>query len=442
MLSKHMDEAKRDAVAALGVVLASEREVRQLALIDDLFGRLRVVLWVDEAKAIDVTAKVDHALAQAAGPFWTGDIWMAERGNGADKLVYERAWNDSQTVLPTEPRLRVGERRRNRSAWFREIGATPWSLEGGEAGPPIITFYSFKGGVGRTTALAAFAIHRARAGERVAVIDMDLDAPGVGTLLAADKQGTTAPWGAIDYLLERVVDELDLRDYYHACRREAVTRQGEIVVVPAGALAPEREYLNKLARIDFEPPLGDNARHPLHLLLEHVRKELLPQWILLDARAGLSEPAGILLGGVAHLHVLFGTSSEQSWQGIRVILERVGASRAREGSVQLECILTHAMVPVDTKAGTQAKSVFAARALEEFRGHYYAADPADPEEDQLWYVRDSDGSDAPHVPIALSYQPKLAHFERIDDVADALADSAEYKALTERIQQRFLSTKE
>jgi MinD-like ATPase involved in chromosome partitioning or flagellar assembly len=43
----------------------------------------------------------------------------------------------------------------------------------------IVTFYSFKGGVGRTTALAACAWQLARAGKRVAIIDLDLEAPGI-----------------------------------------------------------------------------------------------------------------------------------------------------------------------------------------------------------------------------------------------------------------------
>jgi hypothetical protein len=139
---------------------------------------------------------------------------------------------------------------------------------------------------------------------------------------------------------------------------------------------------------------------------------------------------------------LFGTSSEQSWQGVRVILERIGASRVREDNPQLECLLVHAMVPEDTKVGALAKAAFSARALEEFRTHYYAVDPADPDDDRLWYVRDSEGSDAPHVPAAIRYQSRLAHYERIDDVADPLADSAEYKAMAERIQQRFVVTGE
>jgi hypothetical protein len=441
MLGKHMDEARRDAVKALEAVLASDGTIHRIALIDDLFGRLRAVIWVPEARAEEVRTKVDQALQREAGLFWTRDVWMAEGANATERMVYDRAWEESQPVVHGESRLRVGERHRNRSAWFRAISAPPWPIGGDAAAPPIVTFYSFKGGVGRTTALAAFAIQRARAGERVAVVDMDLDAPGAGALLAADERGTMAPWGVVDFLLERAVGQLDLRDYYHACRREAVTRQGEILVVPAGVLGPE-DYLNKLARVDLEPPRPEDPRHPLQLLLEQINTELQPQWLLLDARAGLSEPAGLLLGGIAHLSVLFGTSSEQSWQGLRVILERIGASRVREDNKQLDCVLVHAMVPEDAKVGALARAAFETRALEEFRSHYYAADPVEPDEDRLWYVRDSEASDAPHVPAAVSYQPRLAHYERIDDVADTLAGSAEYQALAERIQQRFLPTRE
>ena len=43
----------------------------------------------------------------------------------------------------------------------------------------IITFYSWKGGVGRTMALANTAVQLARAGRSVLMIDWDLEAPGL-----------------------------------------------------------------------------------------------------------------------------------------------------------------------------------------------------------------------------------------------------------------------
>jgi len=335
-------------------------------------------------------------------------------------------------------RLRLADRVRNRTAWFAPLREPPWSASGEGAGAPIVLFYSFKGGVGRTTALASFAIQRARAGERVAVLDLDLDAPGIGSVLAADDQGTVAQWGVVDYLLERPLGEVELRDYYHACRRSEVTGAGEILVFPAGRLDAEGEYLGKLARLDLEPPPAGEV-HPLLRLLEQARTELDPRWICIDARAGLSEPAGLLLSGIAHLHVLLGTSSEQSWHGLAAILERIGGSRVREGRPQLDCLLVQAMVPQEAGTAKRATERFAERARAEFRERYYSPDPesADEEKDDLWYVRDAEASDAPSAPVVVSYDAKLAYYDALTDIADHLAQAPELVALVERVAARF-----
>src|SRR5687767_9627324 len=43
----------------------------------------------------------------------------------------------------------------------------------------IVTFYSYKGGVGRSFCLANVAVQLARWGNRVLCVDFDLDAPGL-----------------------------------------------------------------------------------------------------------------------------------------------------------------------------------------------------------------------------------------------------------------------
>lgn len=218
MPMKHLDEARKDALAAIEKLLDEDALIERAVLIDDLFGRIRVALWGNPDREEGHRRRVSEILGEAAGPFWTREVWHAARASKADRLVFDRAWEEGH---PLTDRLRLADRVRNRTAWFLPIVAPPWKAVGETAGPPVVVFYSFKGGVGRTTALASFAIQRARAGERVAVIDLDLDAPGVGTLLAADERGTTARWGVVDYLLERPVGEVDLRDFYHACRRPA-----------------------------------------------------------------------------------------------------------------------------------------------------------------------------------------------------------------------------
>jgi cellulose biosynthesis protein BcsQ len=433
-MPKHLDEARLNAIKALKGILDEQPSIERAVLIDDLFGRIRIVLWAPVEHSEAQIRLVRERMSEAAGAFWSDEIWYASGASDVDKLVYDRAWDEGFSI---HARFRLSDRVRNRTAWFKPIGNPPWSATDDPTGPPIVVFYSFKGGVGRTTALASFAIQRARAGDRVAVLDLDLDAPGVGTLLAADEFGTTASWGIVDYLLEQSIENLDLRDYYHACRRSVVTGSGEILVLPAGDLSPERDYLTKLARLDLDPIPGKDGKSPLEVLLKHVRDELDPKWILIDARAGLSEPAGVLLSGIAHLHVLFGTSSEQSWRGLRPVLERIGASRVRDDRPQLDLILVHAMVPQDIETASIATQAFMGRSLAEFRDHYYAIDPEDPDEDRLWYIRDSEASDAPHAAVPISYQSQLAHFNRIDDVADDLAETKPYRELANRIAQRF-----
>ena len=447
MLRKHCDEAKTDSIEAIEDLINQESSIERVVLIDDLFGRLRVAAWIrDKPDAMRVM--IDERLKSVADPYWTNEIWLASDTSTGEYRLAELAWKTGRQI---SDRFKVADRHRRLGAWLADLQSPAWTahIEDENAdprdqtsatpvehkGPPIVVFHSFKGGMGRSTVLASFAVRRARRGERVVVVDMDLDAPGIATLLASDDKGTIAQWGIVDYFIERPFVQLDLADYYHACRSETVTGSGEILVFPAGTL--NNDYLGKLARIDFEPT-GDGLNdHPLRTLLEEVRNKLEPNWILIDSRTGISEPAGLLLGGIAHLHLLIGNSSEQSWRGLRLVLERLGADRVRQSLPQLECILAHAMVPEDTKAARAAIEEFSERARDEFASHYYAYTSEETEELGIWDVSDLEGSDAPHVSIPLYYKPKFSHFDGLEDIADSLASDADFGAIERRILERF-----
>ena len=210
-----------------------------------------------------------------------------------------------------------------KSGWFEAPPEPPWKLT--KNAPTIVLFYSFKGGVGRSTALAATALRFAAAGDRVVVLDADLDAPGVASLLAGH-DGATASWGIVDYLLEhRVCRQMEPHtdDYHHRYADAGALVAEDILVYPAGTF--DQGYVDKLARIDYgnQP---DGSEHPFVALLEQIRSEHAPRWILIDARAGLGEMSGFLTGGLCHLHVLLGTLADASWRGLELILERLGGT--------------------------------------------------------------------------------------------------------------------
>jgi cellulose biosynthesis protein BcsQ len=425
----HLDEAKRAAIEHVKRCVHKVSGIERALLGADLFGKLRVILWASREGFDQVQARLRADLESACGPWWTGEVLSASEATESDRTLWQHAWDDARGQ-PDIGRLRILDRHRSRTAWFVEISDPLWNAP--HDGPPVVVFYSFKGGLGRSTALASFAIQRARHAERVAVVDFDLDAPGVGRLLAADDKGTTSPWGTVDYLLERGQGEVPLSDYYHPCRR--VSGQGDIVVVPAGRL--DGEYADKLARVDLEQS-PTQGRSPVAWLLESIRSELRSNWILLDARAGLSEPAGHLLSGLAHLHVLFGTTSEQSWQGLTVVIDRLGRQRLFGGRPQAECLLIHALVPADIEAARRATEAFSERARREFTELYYAEEPEDASDERFWDIRDLDTEDAPHVPVSMAYESRLAHFGDIAEVAELLAESKDYRNLEARISERF-----
>lgn len=431
---RHLDEARGAALEILRKELTGADAVRAV-LIDDLFGQLRLILW-GAPERNPIRTRILNGLGASSEPFWRGAVLDAEGGAEADSALAQRAWDEASGDEELPHQLRILDRHRNRGWWFEPVVRPPWSAEEAGAGsPPIISFYSFKGGVGRTTALSSFAVQRARAGERVVIVDGDLDAPGVGGLFWDEEAGTSPRWGLTDYLLERQHGEVDLGDYLYASRSEALVGSGEISVLPVGRL--DDGYLRKLARVDLEPTRERGGAEILELLVRQIHEERKPDWILIDSRAGLADPAGALLGGLAHLIVLFGTSAEASWAGLRIVLGRLGRARLRRGVPQADCLLVHGMVT--PRASEVARRSFTDRARDEYDDVYYAAEPdhADERCDEIWYLGDAESSDAPHVPTALHYNELLAFFDRLSSVAGRLAEDPDYVALAERIVDRF-----
>lgn len=416
----HFDEARDAAVSELRGWLASVNDVEAL-LVTDLFGKMRLVVFPG-----GLVESLEKRLREACGPWWAGEVLQADRLDEVTRKIFDDARQGAH-VDEEQSRLYLVKRHRSRTAWFAGPVSPPWTAP--EDGPPIVVFYSFKGGLGRSTLLASFAIQRAQAGQRVCVIDMDLDSPGAGRLLSADQQGLTAPWGVVDYLIEHHLPDLRFDDYWHRCDR--VAAEGEIRVMPSGKL--DAQFPDKLGRVDLEE-VPSARESGLWRLLERTRSELKPDWILLDARTGISEPAGQLLSGISHLHVLLGTVQAQSWQGLGLVIDRLGGDRVRSGVPQAELVLVQAMVPAG-EPGKWAVETFSGVAETIFEDRYYADAEDDPE--RFWTVDDKQSQDAPHVALQINYDPRLASFSDIADVTDALT-AGSYAEIGERIANRFV----
>jgi cellulose biosynthesis protein BcsQ len=201
--------------------------------------------------------------------------------------------------------------------------------------PRRVVFYSYKGGVGRTTALVHTAFHLARSGERVVVVDLDVEAPGLHKLLPRqDDQKTEV--GIIDFLWERQVLPFDSEESGNltTClvatgntQKKAISyvvedesTRAEVHVIPAGVIG--NEYVQRLFTLSSEMALlrADDA---WGMFEKELVEQIDPDILLIDARTGLGDWGGLSLLRLADEAFLVMFPSEQNAEGIRFVRETV-----------------------------------------------------------------------------------------------------------------------
>lgn len=399
-------------------------KVQSVTLIRDLHGRVRLSFKFKDGQTCSEADRetLKRHLEQDLGPYWGGQIWPTgdrhDRAHDALRETIEQSPQRERWIdAPTSPRIEWYklERTFSKSSWLLSQAQPPWSLDD-QTAPAIVSFYSFKGGVGRTTALAATAILLARAGRQVAVIDLDLEAPGLGTLLLASIAPSEE--GVVDYLLETQMlgQRPDSLLPYGVTQTQWSGETGRpIHIFTAGRL--DGAFLDKIARLDFEKFVAATD-NPLHHLLAHIRAEYRPEFILLDVRSGLHDLGGLSLNGLSHLDVLFGLDTPQSWNGLEVVLPVLGARSKRS-----EAFLVHAMV-TPIRYDPMANERFRQRAFDLFQSAYYREEETMP---------DIDRDDAPYG-LPVFYTDELLNVSSLQAVEAALtAPGSPYVQLARQI---------
>ncbi|MFF7203564.1 FxSxx-COOH system tetratricopeptide repeat protein [Streptomyces sp. NPDC008141] len=216
----------------------------------------------------------------------------------------------------------------------------------------IITFYSYKGGTGRTMALANTAWILASSGKRVLVVDWDLDAPGLDRFLHPflDREMLLTTPGVLDLVsrFNQTVREhqrsweiqnpgregddwvLDVDETWVA--EKAVfnhciipvswefPQNGRMDFLPAGT--KNKGYLSAFSQFDWKPFLdGPLATE----FIDALKREFVQNYdyVLVDSRTGLSDISDICTVNLPHTLVTCFTPSTQSIEGAAGVIERI-----------------------------------------------------------------------------------------------------------------------
>ena len=230
----------------------------------------------------------------------------------------------------------------------RIVGADWLQVPASGGGIPRFVFASLKGGVGRSTALCVAAAALASAGRRVLAIDMDVEAPGLGSMLLSEQ--TLPPLGLLDYLVEtnfgRSAD--DLFDLLTAPSWLS-HGSGVIDVIPAlgvKALSTPQSVLSKVSRAYLShenAKQGVTAR--MQQLLRAAEATLRYDVILVDARAGLHETTGAALLGLGAQLLFFGTYQPQTFQAYKLLFSNLALAAGNQLNGSISVI--HAKAPAN-----------------------------------------------------------------------------------------------
>lgn len=183
----------------------------------------------------------------------------------------------------------------------------------------VVTFYSYKGGVGRSFTLANVAVLLARWGHRVLTVDWDLEAPGLHHYFAPVLHA--APGGGV---VDLAYDFLD-GEYWptdHVARLKI--EDGNLALLAAGR--QDDAYTGRVQGIDWE----DLYRRGFAEFLERCRTAWTESYdfVLIDSRTGISDIGGICTAHLPDRLVVVFTANAQSVEGAVDITRR--ADRARD----------------------------------------------------------------------------------------------------------------
>jgi cellulose biosynthesis protein BcsQ len=189
--------------------------------------------------------------------------------------------------------------------------------------PRTITFYSFKGGVGRTTALTHVAWILAMRGRKVVAVDLDLEAPGLSTAFSLNP---LPEFGIVDYFYERsylpegLEPNISIAKIFGEVTIPDAT--GRLFIVPAGSLS-----LDYIAKVDDlrATTILDNGETLWSIFSREIQEQLKPDVILVDSRTGINEWGALSLLQAADEAIIFLFPNEQNRQGIDLLLKSLNS---------------------------------------------------------------------------------------------------------------------
>ena len=232
---------------------------------------------------------------------------------------------------------------------------------------PVVTFYSYKGGMGRSTTLVAYAMYCAiHEKKKVIILDCDFEAPGYLNFFNLSNNPRLLNGqvnGIVEYFLDNDFegDIISLESNYSVLVDKEYSGEGEIRIMPAGNLNEDRiitdlkdfdgnnisthkdHYIETLSRLDTSR--NESIINNFNRLLKNIENQIKPDLILIDSRTGFNDIFGVTALHISNCIVAFFGSSEQTKPGLKFLLDKFNKIKKNEPERKLNLILVNSILP-------------------------------------------------------------------------------------------------
>jgi MinD-like ATPase involved in chromosome partitioning or flagellar assembly len=188
-----------------------------------------------------------------------------------------------------------------------------------------VTFYSYKGGVGRTLAMVNTAAYLVRKGKNVVLLDFDLEAPGLDEFDELKKvKGSPGIVEYVDeYIKTKKAPKID--SYVHDPRIENETFRGKLRIMPSGK--KDESYNKKRENINWSALYEDfDGEMFVNNWKADIDQTFKPDYVFLDSRTGLTDVGGICTLGFPDLVVALFSLNNQNINGIAGVIKTISST--------------------------------------------------------------------------------------------------------------------
>lgn len=194
----------------------------------------------------------------------------------------------------------------------------------------VVSFYSYKGGVGRTIAMIQTAYNLVKEGKKVLLLDLDIEAPSLHNIFSevVNDEFAGVQYGVIEYLYQRIVqgkNDISI-DGNMFCTIQLEDVAGLLYLMPA-LKKMDKKYVYQIGRLQTEKIQDNNI---FREIFDKIRQKLEIDYILIDTRAGFNQWGSLSLLTLSNQVIFLAYPNNENVEGLNIafeMMDNIGKSK-------------------------------------------------------------------------------------------------------------------